>query len=140
MRRADSWVVRCSPFPAWRHRQVRPEQSAVFVHGDTSPAGRRPNETRGQLWPGTPSPLPKWRPPGKSQRCAGQPELAAERGRGSGEGWGLLFPGEAGRGGAENRVGRAIVGWWEISRFASAVSGGGPVPRTFGGRGEMAAS
>lgn len=118
------------PFPAWWHRQVRPEQSAVFVHGDTSPAGGGQTGTRGQeAGPGTSVPLPKSGGPlGSPSRCAGQQRLAAERGGAAVRAGPAVSPaGGAGQGG-EQWAGLSWGGGNQ--RVASAVSGGGQFPGT----------
>lgn len=116
------------------------------------PHGGGQTGTRGQLARELPFPIPDTGGPlGSPSRCAGQQRRAAEAGsrggqrrggRGSGEGRGLLFPRRAGRGGAENGVGRAIVvrGWGVGNqrslhlRFLAEV-----ISPDFSGRGEITA-
>lgn len=113
MRGADAGVVRCSPFPARWHRRVRPGVVCSFRpwrrhQSRMEEAKREP----GANWPGnfrprSPTPEAPWEVPAGARGSKG----GQRRG-----GRGLLFPRRAGRGGAENGVGRAIVdGWVEIN-------------------------
>lgn len=98
------------PLPRLVAQTGQTERSAVFVHGDTSPAGRRPNGNQGPTGPRNfPSPLPKSGGPLVSpSRCAGQQRLAVKR-RGGGAAVRALAVSPAG--GAGGRRTEAGLSW-----------------------------